>query len=131
MLKRIALILALIGCLLLFWAKSEQRYLALVTPPSAATNLNSFLRIRPNVTKIEKITRGSSNYIVVLGNAPRPGLSLPSGPPVYVFDATGSMVDWVADLGEASAFNNKWGYLSNAIPITSEETNALFKGGAP
>ena len=34
---------------------------------------------------------------------------LPSGPPVLIFDAKNVLVDYCSDVGEAPAFNEKWG----------------------
>ena len=126
MIKKIAVTVVILFCIVLFWLHSENRYRKAVRPPDGATNLTVFLRLRPDVEKIQSFTHSGKTYLEVFGRATNVGLSLPSGPPVYVFDESGTLVDWAADLGEASAFNNKWASFSNAIPTTIEEAKALI-----
>ncbi len=69
-----------------------------------------------------------SNYFKVVGTVPNSPLTLPSGPPVYIFDESGVLVDWAADSGEASDFNRRWTGVSNVIAISAEEVKQLLKG---
>jgi hypothetical protein len=33
----------------------------------------------------------------------------PSGPPAYLFDGSGRLVDWTPDVGDGAAFRQTWG----------------------
>lgn len=125
MLKNIVIAVIVVFCLMLLCLHSESRFRKAVRPPNGATNLTTFLLLRPYVIEITKFSRNGSLYLEVLGRTSTSGLSLPSGRPAYVFDESGILVDWAADTGEATDFNNKWGKTSNASPVTVEEAKAL------
>jgi hypothetical protein len=85
----------------------------------------AFLQVRP-AASIRKINRSGEDYLVVLGNVPNEGLSLPSGPPAYIFNKSGNLVDWTGDLGEASDFLRKWGNLDHASVVSPQEAKAFI-----
>jgi len=125
MIKSVAVAVVGLLCFVFIWFCTESRSRRAVRPPEGATNLTAFLLLRPDFDKIQKFTNSHGTYLEILGRAQKRWLSLPSGPPVYVFDESGTLVDWAADLGEASEFNHKWGSLTNATPITVENAKAL------
>ena len=99
-----------------------------VVPPVNATNLVVFLEHRPEVAKIRRFDRDGKPYLEVFLPLPRSVLSLPSGPPTYIFDeVSGALVDWTADRGDSPTFVNKWGSLSNAAYISVDEARILAK----
>lgn len=122
--KKIAWTVLAFVCLALVWVRGEIRHAQAVRPPPGATNLNAFLQTGPKVARIQRFTVGDRSYIEVVGRPPLIGLSLPSGPPAYVFDESGTLLDWAGDTGEATHFNEKWRGRSNLVPLTVEEAKA-------
>ncbi len=51
--------------------------------------------------------KDGTNYFAAFGPIRAP-LALPSGPPVYVFDTNGMMIDWTLDNGESPRFQKEW-----------------------
>jgi hypothetical protein len=125
MFKKVAPVVIAVFCFVFIWLYSESRNRKAVRPPEGATNLTSFLQARPDVGNVQRFTNRGKTYLEIIGRVPNSWFSLPSGTPTYVFDKTGALVDWAADLGEASEFLSRWGNFSNAIPITMDEAKAL------
>lgn len=130
MTKKIAIGTALLVGLLTAWIYSEVESFKAVRPPAGVTNLVRFLEARPELQTIRKFVHHGKTHLEVVGQ-PQPSLlSLPSGPPAYIFDDTGALVDWTRDLGDAPAFASKWSSLSNATSITVEQAKQLAKASA-
>ena len=127
MLKKAIILGALFVCLFVLWFCMESKHSAAVRPPANATNFIGFLQFQPQPAKIRKFAHAEKTYVEVLGDAHTSLLSLPSGPPAYIFDETGLLVDWTADRGDAPTFVNKWGSFSNANFISVEEAKQLLK----
>lgn len=58
--------------------------------------------------KIARFVKDGAVYYEVIGDYPKSFFAMPSGPPAYIFDRTGRLVDWCADTGEASEYNTRW-----------------------
>jgi len=127
MIKKIAIGAAVVVCLLVAWIYEENRRANAVRPPEGATNLIAFLDARPQPSRIRKFVHNGEVHVEVLGKPIRSPLSVPSGPPAYIFDETGALVDWAADRGENPSFVSKWGTFSNATFISVEEAKRLVK----
>src|SRR5437870_12907163 len=100
MTKNIAIIAAVFVCLLAAWIYSEKKSAKAVRPPAGVTNLVAFLEARPQPSKICKFVHKGRVHVEVVGKLIISPLSVPSGPPVYIFDETGALVDWTGDLGD-------------------------------
>jgi hypothetical protein len=77
---------------------------------SNADGINSYGDYRssmPEPRAIRKITKNGEDFYASFGPVRAP-LALPSGPPVYVFDTHGNLVDWILDTGDDSRFSNVW-----------------------
>jgi len=49
-------------------------------------------------------------------------LALSSGPPVYIFDSEGKLLDWTLDSGDDPRFSERWGALrGEEIPLAEFE----------
>jgi hypothetical protein len=87
--------------------------------PSLAEHLNQ--RAVPEFGRI--VVAGGREFLVLLGPIqalPR----FPSGPPVYVFDRAGKLVDWTPDVGDDESFNQRWPGLNSGRSVTSEDVAA-------
>jgi len=127
MVKIIAIVAALALCLLVAAVYTEKKNADKLSPPVGVTNLVAFLEARPQPTKIRKFVQNGKVHVEVIGKPIISPLSLPSGPPAYVFDDTGALVDWTSDRGDTPRFVKKWGSFSNATFISVDEAKALVK----
>jgi hypothetical protein len=114
-------------CLVALWIYAEKRNAEAVRPPAGLTSLPAFLNARPQTDKIRRFVHDGKVYLEVIGEPYKGPLSLASGPPVYVFDETGKLVDWSRDIGDAPSFLDKWGNFSNGTFISAEEARQLVK----
>ena len=86
------------------WAMDD--YGARIAPPGETANLEDFFTSAkaPPVFRVEKYLHDGRTFTVLTGKIPS-GFSswivLPSGPPVYIFDDSYTLTDWVADSGES------------------------------
>ena len=74
-------------------------------PPATVRNLEQYLGWQTRHRRAELQDVGGQTFVVMHG--PLAGL-VPSGPPVYVFDSTGRLVDWTTDSGDDPRFQGKW-----------------------
>lgn len=111
----------------------EIAYIQIVEPKSDERIITNFLERRGKFASIKKFYSNNEEYYYVKTTNEAPGLLfwlvIPSGPPGFVFDSSGKLVDWAKDTGENRAFHERWGHFSNAIPVTIEEIKALMKTG--
>ncbi len=88
------------------WLYSEHAYAQHVRP-TGISDLRGFLARYSEVDRSFKIARGADQYFVVTLRVSS-GMALPSGPPAYVFDARGRLVDWSMDTGEDPRYISAW-----------------------
>lgn len=105
---------------------SEFTYLPRVAPPSEGTNLRDFLRSRAIITRLKRFQLGGSNYVMVVGKIPF-SIHGASGPPVYVFDAKGELIDWAAERGDATQFQKTWIGASNVVDLPLNKRSGLAR----
>lgn len=131
MIKKIIIIASVLVSLLAALIWKESRDADFISPPSGATNILTFLEVRPKYTLIRRFSSGGNIYLEVEGMEPHSVLRL--GPPVYIFDGTGLLIDWCGDISDNNSFVGKWSILSNAAPISLEEVKQLLTKptGAP
>jgi len=67
-------------------------------PPEGTTTIDQLVADHPNTFKFAIVAEAGRTYVVWVG---RPPGVLVSGPPVYVFDETGSLVDRVGNSGDS------------------------------
>jgi len=116
----------------LLWAYAERNAREAVRPPPGGGDLTGFLELRANVGEIRHFVRDGRAYFMVVGQTPNHILALPSGPPAYIFDESGRLVDWTGDLGDAQSFVSKWGRPEAGTRITAERARHMVgnKGGS-
>ena len=130
-LKEYVFVFVFFFCAILFWVSSEWRYAHVLPPPGGATNLVSFLQAQHDRLKIQRFTQDGQRHFLVQRLFPTVGLSLPSGPPAYIFNERGALVDWTGDLGEAVKFHENWTNLSGAKEISIAEAKTFVTHGQP
>ena len=110
--RRILLIVALPAALFLGWLGSELYYSRRNYLPESVTTYHQFLETMPEPAELALVTVSGQTYLQVIGPLPR-GLTLPSGPPVYVFDSGGGLVAWTLDSGDDPGFASTWWFPSS------------------
>ena len=69
------------------------------------------------IARIRELEKQGSVFYMVEGQSP-PSYVLASGPPVYVFDSKGHLVEWISDSGDQPSRMDKWRILpSREIPL--------------
>ena len=113
------------------WIYSEKKSAKAVRPRIDATNLVTFLGAGPEFIEIRKFIFNEKPHLEIIGRPYQSALSVPSGPPLYVFDENGVLVDWCRDSGDQPSFAKKWGGFRNATIINIEDAKQLVKAGEP
>lgn len=75
-------------------------------------------------TSIHILVMDGRRWYCVIGPLP-PTWTLPSGPPCYIFDDAGNLVDWTADVGESGGFRRRWPISAGAAPLATEEASRI------
>ena len=118
------IILALLG---LGWVAFTAHEVRRLSPPHSAQNLRGFLTHMPAPDRLTKIDVAGQEYLLVTGVLPS-SITLPSGPPQYVFDTSGRLVDWSMDCDDDPDFVAKWNSNDPGTQLTSDEAIDLFGG---
>lgn len=63
---------------------------------------------------------GGTEYLAVYGPS-LPTLCFASCGPMYIFDHTGTLLDWTSDFGDDPRFNNRWPGAFRGRPISRDE----------
>jgi len=98
------ILFAIFASLFFAYAKwSEKKFKEYVTPPGMVLVNDYFLQFGEprSITAIE--LKSTTHCVITWKTPPAIGLVLPSGPPGYLFDASGHLVDCCYDLGEISS----------------------------
>ncbi len=119
----VAILLALF-CLLIV---DEFRVVRIITPSEKERDLLAFLESRTDLKKIRHFNFQEKEYLEIRSGRPFSLLSLPSGPPAYIFDRQGKLVEWSKDIGDDSKFQRRWNVPTNAPSLTVEEAKAWVK----
>jgi hypothetical protein len=87
-------------------------------PPATVQTLDDYLKWQTKHRRIELQQSGGQEFVVMQG--PNAGF-VTSGPPVYVFDASGRLIDWTTDCGDDPRFQQKWFVGRQAREVSVEE----------
>jgi hypothetical protein len=110
----VLVLIALFGGWML-WVRSWYRS---VQP--AGPTLAEHLDHRPAPHECRVVVRDAHKHLALFGPIqalPR----FPSGPPVYIFDRAGQLVDWTPDVGDDEAFKRRWPGVFTGRAITLDE----------
>ncbi|MDR2430541.1 MAG: hypothetical protein LBD14_06635 [Puniceicoccales bacterium] len=125
--KTITIVGILVMALLAAFFYEENRRVEAARLPEGGADLIIFLEARPNASGIRKFVRNKKVHIEVFGEVVFSLLSVASGPPAYVFDETGKLVEWTADRGSDAVFKKKWGNLGEGTFIGAEDAKRIVK----
>lgn len=94
-------------------------------PPSSVTTFDQFVEWKPR-PRLSLNQRGDETVLVAVGGFN--GLALRSGPPCYVFDRTGRLIEWSRDMGDDSRFSGRGVPLRRALTI--DDARAWMNSGS-
>jgi hypothetical protein len=95
-------------------------------PPPGVLDLASYLAEMPDPELAFEVQIGASRFLEAHG-PPQPLMALPSGPPAYVFDEAGALVDWTSDVGDDSTFSERWHRAGTRRLLDPEELEELIQ----
>jgi hypothetical protein len=95
--------------------------------PGEARTYRAYRAKLPAPKSAERWVRDGTNYVAVYGPI-RAKLALPSGLPVYVFDADGNMVDWTLDSGDDGRFQKAWSRIKDTRMSVTELDSMMNEG---
>src|SRR5207302_9745591 len=116
--RRVFKLLAIVLLLPLYWIVSEFCYVWSVVPTGVSTVDDYFQNFGPP-SYVRVMQRNDKIYYEILGQARGSRqwvgsicvfAALPSGPPAYIFDGNGHLVEWTPDSGDDSQFQRRWPY---------------------
>jgi hypothetical protein len=116
--RKVLVICAVCVALVAGWCLLVDRWHQSVQP--VGHTLADQLAAMPELGWSEVFTFEDREYLAVAGVV-EPYPRFPSGPPVYVFDRTGQLVDWTPDTGDDEEFHRRWLGSSGRRPVTRDE----------
>jgi hypothetical protein len=114
-------VLALLYALVIF----ENKVYVAAVRPVPNTTLAAFFERQPNPLKVFKFTYQRKAYIYVVGNYATSGWMVASGPPAYIFDDSGKLVDWRPDIAEGPNFAQYWGTNRTNLFISPDNSTVI------
>jgi len=90
------------------------------------TSISDFLAARPGARAITRFRIGDAVYFRVVGaGCSDPFKGFRSGPPEYVFDPTGALVDMCLDPDSPSEFYARWNRFPESAMLSDDEVVRL------
>jgi len=77
-----------------------------LSPSSPGMSISDFAREKPAPQAIVPFEKNDRTYFGWI--AELPSWDVPSGPPIYVFDESGKMIDFTIDVGDDPSFKDNW-----------------------
>ena len=86
-----------------------------ISPPPDLTTIDEFHEWKPDGIRAEgTYVNSGKTYTVLLGET---GAFLASGPAAYVFDTSGSFVDWTRDMGDVYTVKHGFNLTSGNVKL--------------
>lgn len=108
--KSIAMIAAM--CILpLAYVVAAATYQSRFAP---APGVTTYMQLKAQGVPLHRAVRvtNPSNHVVVFGDPTAALWTLPSGPPAYLFNESGQLVDFTCDVGDSTTFQNDYNVYS-------------------
>lgn len=100
-------VLLIFGALVGTFINSELARARAANPVGKFTNVGEFLAQGRPATRVTKVQVKTKTYWVAYTPI-ESGWSVPSGPAAYVFDQSGTLIDWTGDSGDDDTFAARW-----------------------
>ena len=106
-LNRITIGSLFLGIVFAIWFATRLAYVETIHPSAMGITMTELGEQIGMPENLRPHSHNGSSY--TLWSGPVKAIFLPSGPPVYVFDSAGLLVDWSRDSGDDPEFREKWG----------------------
>ena len=116
--KSVAKIVFAFFVLIAIWFSGEFYGASKCRPKENAKTLPEFLQSMPLATKFCLLQVSNTQFLEV--RTRRPGWGMSSGPPAYIFNKSGDLIDWTSDRGDAPEYQKRW-------PFTAIQTNIMVE----
>lgn len=92
-----------------------------------APGVKTYPQLKAQGVRLLRAVRVSNpaNHVVVFGDATSGMWTLPSGPPAYLFDESGQLIDFTHDVGDSTRFQNEYKVYSGTN-ISIQSLDSLF-----
>lgn len=125
--KKALVIAGIVSVLIGVWIHHLHRWCESVQP--GGSTLAEVLAKLPDPVAGRAFTQDGHQYLALLGPV-QTYPKFPSGPPVYIFDSTGQLIDWTADEGDDEAFRSRWSTFFRGRALTPQELHAWPNGSS-
>jgi hypothetical protein len=121
--KKANLISALVILLVLATVICPMVYHSKISSAEGLANYSEYRRNLPEPRTVRLLRKDNLEFVACYG--PITTLALVSGPPLYVFDRSGKLVDWSRDIGDDGVYDDKWRPFEGET-ISFKEADALL-----
>ena len=97
----------LLALVVVAWLACERYHTHISNPTGRATTYAEYRARLPTPRSVEIVRSGGVQYYAAVGPI-KPPLVRASGPPMYVFDDSGRMIDWTIDRNDDPRFQKRW-----------------------
>ncbi len=118
-------VMGVLGASIAFYLFSEWFHYHRSTPPTPVMSYREFEDLMPVPAEFALLSVNDTTFLQVTGPVSW-GLAATSGPPVYIFDATGVLVAWTPDSGDDPSFSSVWLRHDTRRAISSAQAVAQF-----
>ena len=125
--KKLFVVAGIVSVLLGVWVHHLHRWCQSVQP--GGTTLAEVLAKLPERADGRAFTQDGPQYLALSGPI-QAYPKFPSGPPVYIFDHTGQLIDWTVDEGDDEAFKTRWPTFFRGRALTPQELHAWPDGSS-
>lgn len=123
--KKGNLISALVILLVLAIGIFPMLYHSEISSAIGLANYSEYRRNLPEPRTVRIMRKDEVEFVACYG--PITTLALVSGPPLYVFDRSGKLVDWSRDIGDDGVYDEKWRPFEGKTINISEADASLGK----
>ena len=116
--------IAAVCALLLAYVVAATVYQSRFAP---AIGVRTYAQLKAQGVPIKRAVRVSNpaNHIVVFGDPTAALWTLPSGPPAYLFDETGQLIDFTIDAGDSATFQEVYN-IESGVEVRVQSLDILF-----
>jgi hypothetical protein len=96
--------------------------------PHNVVTIDQYLASMPAPVSAYRCQLDGQPYYILRGPKPSWPVVPPSGPPQYVFDQHGHIVDWSRDVGDDDLYAERWSRAVSRTPVTVEDAIRALRG---
>lgn len=127
--KKSIIILFCILAFIVIIVLEENRVYKSIALPNSTLTLSQFVQKYKKIDKVSICSSQDGNtHILIQGHMVFSFLAIHSGPPLFVFDKCGKLLDWTSDSGDDPVFSNAWDFklstkvsIKEALRLTTDE----------